>query len=241
MADDGDEEWKSHPLREYLRLELVAGIIPFDTRGREGMTPQAVWDKYCDVRPDLFEGMKYPLFVGRLRSLRQQTKRDFNRRDQDQEAFDIHQKNFPRRPFDSLGRPNWFGSGAKELLEADIEAGLYPQMKPADLRMTRPEYMMFELDAFRHHIHQTIKTEKYIHTRKVRDAEEKASRAIAREKKKKAAAKKAEKDAKKAEKEKAKAEKEKVKAEKAKVKAEKEKAKAARQAAGNAGTQFGVF
>jgi hypothetical protein len=184
MADDGDEEWKSHPLREYLRLELVAGIIPFDTKGREGMTPQAVWDKYCDVRPDLFEGMKYPLFVGRLRSLRQQTKRDFNRRDQDQEAFDIHQKNFPRRPFDSLGRPNWFGSGAKELLEADIEAGLYPQMKPADLRMTRPEYMMFELDAFRHHIHQTIKTEKYIHTRKVRDAEEKVNRAIAREKKK---------------------------------------------------------
>ena len=191
MADDdgADDEWKSHPLREFLRLELVAGLIPLETRG--GMGPKAVWNKYCDVRPDLFEGMDYRLFASRLRGLRSQLKRDFNRKDEDQEAFDIHRQNFPSHPFDSLGRPMWIGSGAEELLMADIEAGLYPEMDPADLWMTRPEYMLFDLHVFRKHIHQHIKTRKYVHTCKVRDEEEKAKRAIEREKKNARAKKKA--------------------------------------------------
>jgi hypothetical protein len=185
-----DDEWKHHPLREFLRLELINGILPIDSS--EGSRPVDVWNKYCDVRPDLFEGMLCnELFKSRLSGLRSQTKRDLNRAEQDLEAFDIHRQNFPFRPLDSLGRPNWFGSAAEKLLEQDIAAGLDTMMKPKELRATRAEYMEFTLEVFRGHIHQAIGAAKYKHTLKLRDEEKKKARALAREKKIAKAAKKA--------------------------------------------------
>jgi hypothetical protein len=198
MADDEvkdvDPEWTLHPLRDFLRLEMVAGNIPLATKGE--MNYKAVWNKYCDDWPDLFKGMECDdLFNGRVRSLRQQTSRDFKRRDADQLAYDIHRQNFPASDFDRLGQPKWEGSDAKKLLVADIKAKLYPHMKPEILHTSRPEYMQFDLAVFRGHIHQTIKTTKYLHTMKKKDEEKKAKKQEAAEKKKKRAAKKAEKEA----------------------------------------------
>jgi hypothetical protein len=55
-----------------------------------------------------------------------------------------------------------------------MKAKLYPHMKPEILHTSRPEFMQFDLAVFRGHIHQTIKTTKYLHTMKKKDEEKKA-------------------------------------------------------------------
>jgi hypothetical protein len=245
---DAKEEWKYHPLREFLRLELINGLLELDNN----VGPVAVWNKYCDVRPDLFEGMSCDqLFATRLRGLRSQTQRDVNRADDDEDAFFIHRQNYPYQSHDIFGRPNWYGSEAEKLLEQDM--ALHPTLKPKELHATRQEYMEFSLDVFRSHIHQVLETKKYRHTLKTRDAEMKAARERERKKKiqkreeaakkKKAAAKKKEEAAekkeaaawKKEEAAKKKAEKKeaaaKKKEEAAKKKAEKEEAAAKKKEA----------
>lgn len=168
--------------------ELEEGRIPLDSKQ---MTPVEVWNKYCDEH-DAFEGMEYDrTFTTRLYALRNQVKKASDRRVLDQQAYDIHRKNFPRKTHDSRGRPNWFGSIAEELLRADLDEGLYPFMKPEDIYHSRAEYMEYSLEVFRGHIHQSIKTGKFRHTLKTKDQEKKAQSAAKREKMKQKAAKKA--------------------------------------------------
>jgi hypothetical protein len=190
MATD---DWKTHPLRAFLAEELEKGRIPLDAKD---MGPMDVWNKYCDDHDDKFEGMNYDKkFTTRLNDLRKQVKREIKRTDRDQEAYDIHRKNFPQQAHDTLGRPNWFGSRAEELLKIDLDAGLFGELKPGELYESRQEYMEFSLDVFRGHIHQSIKTGKFLRTLEKRDEEKKAASAKAREKKKNKAAKKAAKQA----------------------------------------------
>jgi hypothetical protein len=174
-GDEVDEEWRSHPLREFLRLRLEDGSIPI--RGKDMGTAE-VWNKYCDDYPRLFEDMNCnKKFAQRLGSLRRQMRDDRLRADQDQVAF----------------------SAAAEWLELDIEEGRYTDaMKPRDLYETRAEYQAFSLKVFRGHIYQYNDTKKYLHTLETRDAEKKEEKRIAREKKKIAAAKRAAKKAEKA-------------------------------------------
>jgi hypothetical protein len=183
-------EWKYHPLREFLRLELINGLLELDNTVTG---PEDVWNKYCDVRPDLFAGMSCDqTFASRLRGLRSQLNRDLNRAEDDSDAFFIHRQNYPYQPYDILGQPNWYGSEAEKLLEQEIAAGRYPKLTPMQLHAPKPEYREFSLDVFRGHIHQILETKKYKHTLKTRDAEKKAKRQEEREKKIQAAAEKEE-------------------------------------------------
>jgi hypothetical protein len=184
-------EWKYHPLREFLRLELINGLLELDNK----TGPEDVWNKYCDVRPDLFAGMSCDqTFASRLRGLRSQLNRDLNRAEDDADAFFIHRKNYPYHCYNVLGEPNWYGSEAEKLLEQDIAAGRYPTLTPMALYadIDRPEYREFSLDVFRGHIHQILETKKYKHTLKTRDAEKKAKREEERQKKIQSAAEKEE-------------------------------------------------
>jgi hypothetical protein len=219
-------EWKYHPLREFLRLELINELLELDN---DVVGPVDVWNKYCDVRPDLFEGMSCDqLFAARLRGLRFQTQQALNRADEDEDAFFIHRQNYPYQPYDTLGRRNWYGSEAEQLLEQDIAAGRYPTLKPEELRTTRQEYMEFSLDAFRGHIHQILETKKYKHTLKTRDAEKKAARETIRKEKIEAATRKKEAAAKKRE---AAAKKKEVAAKKKEAAAQKKEAAAQKKVA----------
>lgn len=49
---------------------------------------------------------------------------------------------------------------ALPFLRADMDAGKHELMKPRYLHKTRPEYMEFELEKFRKHIHQEVYTRK---------------------------------------------------------------------------------
>jgi hypothetical protein len=196
-GDEVDEEWRSHPLREFLRLRLEDGSIPI--RGKDMGTAE-VWNKYCDDYPRLFEGMNCnKKFAQRLGSLRRQMRDDRLRADQDQVAFNLYRLDFPYRDWNDNGDKMWYDSAAAEWLELDIEEGRYTDaMKPRDLYETRAEYQAFSLKVFRGHIYQYNDTKKYLHTLETRDAEKKEEKRIAREKKKIAAAKRAAKKAEKA-------------------------------------------
>jgi hypothetical protein len=174
-----DEDWTYHPVRQLLVEKLISGEIPID--GKK-LGPVHVWNKYCDM--DIFEGMVYnKLFVRRLYDLRRQLKRERKRADADQRAFDVHRKNHPRPALNSRGQPQWHGSEAERLLKEDLDNGVFDDQTPHWLHQLRPEYQEFELDVFRGHIHQTIKTTKFLHTLKEQDKEKAAQKAEERAKK----------------------------------------------------------
>ncbi|MGL5934934.1 MAG: hypothetical protein ACRCZI_04850 [Cetobacterium sp.] len=235
VDDDDDVEvnyaWRDHPLREFLEDELANHNIPIDVNE---MGPMAVWNTYCDREDtaDLFEGMVYgAAFKRRLAGLRRQVRGNLDRAAMDELAFETHRRNFPYQTFDAQGNRNWYGSKAEELLEEDMETGLYPAMKPSEIYATREEYQEFSLDVFRGHIHQYIATAKYIHTMKTIDEALRVERQKNREKRKKAAEKKAAKIAADVAKKVEQAAKQAAKAEKAKQKAAEKAAKAAEKAA----------
>jgi hypothetical protein len=188
-------EWESHPVRKMLYEKLIQGSIPLESKK---MGPLAVWNKYCDM--DIFEGMEYnDTFTRRLNDLRHQARHEMNRCEQDQKAFNIHRKNFEFSTQDAHGNPVWHGSDAEKLLEQDLNDGLYPTFykKPRELYISRSQYMEFTLDVFRGHIHQSIKTKKFIHTLKIRDEAKKTAKQAKQEKKIAAEAKRKESEAKK--------------------------------------------
>lgn len=184
VAADGKaaviDEWRDHPLWEFLEAELLDYNIPLDVNE---MGPTEVWNTYCD-REDtahLFEGMVCDkTFKRRLASLRKQVHANLDRAAMDQLAYDIHRKNFPYEDFDAQRNRNWHGSPAEELLNQNVAQGLYPDMTPAELYATQVEYQEFSLKVFREHIHQCIQTAKYLHTLKARDDEAKAEKQRAR-------------------------------------------------------------
>jgi chemotaxis protein histidine kinase CheA len=205
-GDDGradlvvDHVWRDHPLKEFLEDELANYNIPLDANA---MGPSEVWNKYCDREDlyELFDGMVYgAAFKRRLANLRKQVGQGLDRASLDYIAYDTHRRNYPYKEFDAQGNRNWYGSRAEELLEEDMDAGLYPDMKPQALWQSRPEYKLFELQVFRGHVHQYIQTAKYLHTLKTRDGEDRKKKQLKRQKKQKAAEKKAAKQSEKAEK-----------------------------------------
>ena len=81
----------------------------------------------------------------------------------DQRAYDVHRKNHPRPQLDPRGKPQRHGSEAEKFLEEDLENGLFDdKTTPVMLRQSRPAYQEFDLDVFRGHIHQAMKTTKFL-------------------------------------------------------------------------------
>jgi hypothetical protein len=50
----------------------------------------------------------------------------------------------------------WHRSDAKWVLIQDINMGKHEQMKPAELRMMKPEYQQFDSKMFCNHIYQEV-------------------------------------------------------------------------------------
>ena len=113
------------------------------------------------LRPE-FSQLPFASFPRRLQDLRKACKAKLDRGITDAAAFE-NDRRFNRRPtFVALGLPRWEGSDAERFLKLDVAAGLNLHMKPGELRATRNEYMLFELNVFRGHIHQEVKTRKFL-------------------------------------------------------------------------------
>ena len=164
---------------------MEAGSIPLDLTV---LAPVNIWNMFCHDKA--FEGMHFDrTFVNWLKGLQQQFKNATDCKAEDQKAYQIHRKNFPRNTHDSLRCPNWFGPKAGQLLWTDLETGCYPITKPENLYYSREEYKISSLEVFQGHIYQSIKTSKFKHTLKAKDEDKKKASAAKEEKKKQKAAK----------------------------------------------------
>jgi hypothetical protein len=113
------------------------------------------------LRPE-FSELPFASFPRRLQDLRKACKAKLDRGITDAAAFE-HDRRFDRQPtLAALGLPRWEGSDAERFLKIDVAAGLNLQMTPQELRATRNEYMVFEKKVFRGHIHQEVKTRKFL-------------------------------------------------------------------------------
>ena len=111
------------------------------------------------VRNILFT--RYPLknFITNLRSLKNAIDTEYINVDFDQEAYDKEIMKFPMQQILKVGYPRWNhpDNHAKKLLEEDTKKdGIYEKenMKPKDLKVTRPEYHNFPDEIFRNRLYK---------------------------------------------------------------------------------------
>ena len=80
---------------------------------------------------------------------------------EDYEYLKADRELFPPRDKDAVrGKLRWDGSDAQRLLKIDVTDGKHLEQPPREFRKTRPEYMLFDLDVFRDHIYQEVKSRK---------------------------------------------------------------------------------
>lgn len=149
-------EWGKSAAKQFLKLSFRNKTIPTDYDDDE-----QVWNDYCKDNK-AFERMLYDAaFKRRLSSVRDDYMLKAERCRKDQEAFDIAKKNHPTPELNSRGEPQWNGSRAQALLKQDIEEGNHVGKTPRDLQASRPEYNIYDKQAFRDHIYQEQRLVKF--------------------------------------------------------------------------------
>jgi hypothetical protein len=132
--------------KELLKEDIASGYVP------RTMKPAVV----ADLRIE-YQRVKYTNFRNNLNRLRQTlgTQSDAATFDDAAVAHDrlIH-------PIRMNNPPRWNGSEAEGLLKRDVDEGKHLRMMPRQLRQTNDAYKVFNLDVFRNHIHQEVRTRK---------------------------------------------------------------------------------
>lgn len=82
-------------------------------------------------------------FATNLRNLRKVIKTNIAKIQFDDQAALDHINNFPPSDINNRGNVRLDGHPAKNLLELDVAAGYADNMKPSELKKTRPEYECF--------------------------------------------------------------------------------------------------
>jgi len=180
-AETGDPKkelpWRKHPAKVALKEMFKDGTISVDYSTEGG--PRKVWNEHCQDHP-AFSGMNYTTtFTNRLRSVKDDYKNKTGRAADDKKAYDNFRRLFPVETHNHKGEPRWEGSRAQELLREDMDNGRPTEDEnPKDLHEDpdRPEYLEFNLDTFRNHIHQEKRLRKYLNWLEQQE-EEKAAKA----------------------------------------------------------------
>jgi hypothetical protein len=151
--------WKTCKAKQILIQDLEIGMIGM---ANDDPTPLSLWPFYHDNMPD-FQYIEYDQFKGGLDRLRAKMQLSVNRL-VDEEAGLVHDMQlFPRSHLNYRGEPHWDVSDAKTLLDQDIDNEWHTIYEPKELWLTRPEYYnVYPLEIFRKHIHQEVRSRKFL-------------------------------------------------------------------------------
>jgi hypothetical protein len=147
--------WRKSEAKDQLELDIIAEVVTDDS------DPQEVYDS----RPELYYEFAFNNFNTNLKSLLKKVANQRSRAAFDAAAVDHDRSAHPFPARNGHGRLQWYDSEAKRLLWKDIDDGVYipsgpNKTKPIKLWTSRPEYQLFELETFRNHIYQEIKSKK---------------------------------------------------------------------------------
>lgn len=146
--------------KRILEAELKNGSIPLDS---SDMAPDVVYFQHPE-----FATYPYETFRDNLNKLRKKVKAKKTRSELDSLALRHDRKSHPKPEKNNRGEPRWEGSEAERLLKLDVDNGKHNTMTPQNLHKSRNEYEDYALTVFRKHIHQEVKTRKFIKQRKDR-------------------------------------------------------------------------
>ena len=146
--DDEDVDWRRCEAKQFLKNCFLEGTIPM-----ENYSAKSVWETLCQGNTS-FVGMYYnDGFLRRLRNVRDDLKKKYDRAAGDLEAFKNFRENHPRKDTNLRGKPQWHGSDAQVLLKALMKDGKHVGIRPRDLWKEKPEFQLFDLKEFRDHIY----------------------------------------------------------------------------------------
>ena len=158
-------KWRNSEARQLLLEDILNGSVPLEDDGT--MSAEEIFQQ----RP-AFVQSGWRLFPGRLKALREQLSREYQRVEDDLEAFENYISNHKPVADSVRGYPQWEGSEAQKQLNKEIDEGTIndavtgKRRKPSDVRDGHEAYLDFPLKVFADHIDQEIGTRKYYHTLK---------------------------------------------------------------------------
>lgn len=161
--------WKNSEARDVLLSDLRDGVLPLNA---EELSARQAWDLVYSHLVE-FHGVEFPQFRDRLRDHRHQVVRELGNTRWTVDALAHDRQRHPRASHNARGEPVFYlHTAARQYLEADIKAKKHQRMKPAALRRTRAEYMVFRLDIFRQRIYQEVRRQKFIFWLQIKRATE---------------------------------------------------------------------
>jgi hypothetical protein len=138
--------WGSSRAKEMLLDDIKAGIWKL------GDPPSAVWLSCPE-----FQVYKQSTFGNNFRNLCRWLDKEQARAKADAAAVANDRQLHPCPTITCRGYPFWDASPAAKLLQFDIEYGKADLLKPAELRNTRDEYLVFPANVFAKHVEQELR------------------------------------------------------------------------------------
>ena len=172
--------WQDSVGKVLLRRDILAGKVSLNNDDKPievfKMRPQYSYDSYEAAEDGTTKTMPVELhtFASRLYGIRKQIVAGKTRAEKDRESFENFKANHTAKSMTARGYPQWAHSKAKDLLCEDIDNGKHTTFKKIQKKSgaevpcqqkfwrSRSEYLEFPLEVFRKHIHQELKTRKYI-------------------------------------------------------------------------------
>jgi hypothetical protein len=161
-------DWKNSEAREVIMFDLLEGILPLSA---DAITAEEAWEIYRDL-PE-FSRVVFQQFKERLRDHRKQITQKKCQTAQELQALAHDQALHPRHSHNERGEVVFDLHAAKRLLQDDIKAKKHERLVPSALQATRPEYILFKPEIFKHRIYQEIRRQKYIFYLNLKRAEAK--------------------------------------------------------------------
>ena len=148
-------DWKTSAAKQVILDDLNEKVLPAD---RNELSARRAWkDVYCHMVE--FHGIECEQYRENLNRMRKSHLKKLESVDWTREAIN-HDKKF-RKSMDSSGKKLFYLSEAAKKLRKDVKKGKHLEMKPKELRQTRPECVECSLKVFREHIYQQVRRFKF--------------------------------------------------------------------------------
>ena len=173
VSQDGEAQgiakrsWKKSKARLTLLDDLENGVLSLD--GKE-VPAKVAWLTYKEL--PAFQLVPYDQFRDRLRDHRAQVRTRKEQSTVEEQAFRRDRNLHPQANTNSRGELVFDLSPAKELLRADIKAGIHDRMTPEEFQGSREEYQSFSKRKFKERIYQEIRRNKFISYLEMKRAKE---------------------------------------------------------------------
>jgi len=160
--------WRTSRAKKLLTADLLnednnVPLYPIDDEVQDYFDDESLLTnlEIYNSRPE-FLLYKWENFQTNLSNLREKIIQDKDMADADQAAFNQYRQAHPRPTTNHRGEPFWDRSEAQRLLRMDMDEGKHRQMKPSQLRQTRPVFEEHGVIAFGKKICQEKRRRKYI-------------------------------------------------------------------------------